>query len=280
MKLLLDSLGRALLYCLHPRVMLLSLLPLFVLITGVWVLAWLFWEPTTQWVLQTLDANPLAATLIQWLESWGLERLRAVVAPAVILFVFVPLMVIAALLAVAVFMVPAMVALVANRRFPDLEKKRGGGWLRSVLWSLGSTLLALMVTLVTMPLWLFPPLAVIIPPLIWGWLTYRVMSYDALALHATVEERRAVMLQHRYPLLGMGIVTGCLGAAPALLWATGAMWVAMAPIVVPVAIWLYTLTFAFAGLWFAHYTLAALQLWRTPASTLSSNTSLPPSEST
>ena len=32
----------------------------------------------------------------------------------------------------------------------------------------------------------------------------------------------------------------------------------MAPVLVPVAIWVYTLVFAFSALWFAHYLLAAL----------------------
>ena len=40
------------------------------------------------------------------------------------------------------------------------------------------------------------------------------------------------------------------------------MFVAMAPILVPVAIWLYALVFAFSSLWFAHYTLAALEQLR------------------
>ena len=33
-------------------------------------------------------------------------------------------------------------------------------------------------------------------------------------------------------------------------------------ILVPVAIWIYTLIFAFASLWFTHYCLAALQALR------------------
>jgi hypothetical protein len=37
------------------------------------------------------------------------------------------------------------------------------------------------------------------------------------------------------------------------------MFVAMAPILVPAAIWIYTLVFAFSSLWFAHYLLAALE---------------------
>jgi hypothetical protein len=36
----------------------------------------------------------------------------------------------------------------------------------------------------------------------------------------------------------------------------------MAPILVPVAIWIYTLVFAFSSLWFAHFCLAALEQLR------------------
>ena len=102
----------------------------------------------------------------------------------------------------------------------------------------------------------------ILPPLIWGWLTYRVMSYDALSDHASSEERRQIFKEHRGSLLGIGIISGYLGAAPSVIWASGAMFVALAPVLVPVAIWIYTLVFAFSSLWFSHYTLEALDQLR------------------
>ena len=37
---------------------------------------------------------------------------------------------------------------------------------------------------------------------------------------------------------------------------------ALAPVLVPMAIWIYTLVFAFASLWFAHYLLAVLERLR------------------
>ena len=100
------------------------------------------------------------------------------------------------------------------------------------------------------------------PPLIWGWLTYRVMSYDVLAEHASADERRELVRRHRSTLLGMGVLTGYLGAAPSLVWASGAIAIVFAPVLVPVAVWIYTLVFAFSALWFAHYALAALQAMR------------------
>ena len=56
----------------------------------------------------------------------------------------------------------------------------------------------------------------------------------------------------------IGIITGYLGAAPSLVWASGALFAAAFVILIPVAIWIYTLVFGFASLWFSHYCLAAL----------------------
>jgi hypothetical protein len=86
-----------------------------------------------------------------------------------------------------------------------------------------------------------------------------VFAYDALAEHASADERRRLLQVHRLPLLAMGVVVGYLGAAPSLLWASGAMFIALAPILVPMAVWIYALVFAFASLWFTHYLLEALQ---------------------
>ena len=70
-------------------------------------------------------------------------------------------------------------------------------------------------------------------------------------------ERR--LARHRAALFGIGVLTGYLGAAPSLLWASGVLFVAMAPVLLPAAIWIYTLVFAFSALWFGHYLLAALE---------------------
>jgi hypothetical protein len=88
------------------------------------------------------------------------------------------------------------------------------------------------------------------------------MAFDVLAEFASAEERHTLMARHRMSFLGMGVVTGLMGAAPSLVWASGALFAAAFVILVPVAIWIYTLVFAFSSLWFAHFALAALQALR------------------
>ena len=259
---LINSFWRAVAYCLYPRVIALSILPLVIMTVLSLGLGYFLWDNALAAVGASLDRYELINASVRWLESFGLSSLRLVLAPALLLFLAIPVIVIISLLFVAVFMTPAMVALVAERRFPHLERKKGGSLVASSLWSLGSTLLAAIALIVSMPLWLIPPLILILPPLIWGWLTYRVMSYDALADHASRLERQQILKENRASLLGIGVLSGYLGAAPSLIWASGAMFVAMAPVLVPVAIWLYTLVFAFSSLWFAHFSLTALEQLR------------------
>ncbi len=262
MNLLLDSFWRAAVYCLHPRVIALSILPLVIMAALSLGLGYFFWDDTLAAIRSNLESYEMVSRMVHWLESLGLSGLRLVLAPALLLALAIPVIVISSLLFVAVFMTPAMVSLVAERRFPALERKKGGSMLTSVLWSLGSTVVAAIALLISIPLWLIPPLILILPPLIWGWLTYRVMSYDALVDHASADERKQIFKDNKMSLLAIGVLSGYLGAAPSLIWASGAMFVAMAPILVPLAIWIYTLVFAFSSLWFSHFTLTALEQLR------------------
>jgi Etoposide-induced protein 2.4 (EI24) len=262
LRLLLDSFWRAAAYCLHPRVIALSVLPLVLMAGLAFGVGYFFWEPAVSGVREALESWQLVATFIGWLEGLGLSNLKSVLAPLIVVFVSTPVIVVLSLLMVAALMTPSMLSLVGERRFALMERKRGGSFLGSLFGALWATLVALIALLVSIPLWFVPPLVLILPPLIWGWLTYRVMTYDVLADHASRDERRELVKRHRGSLLGMGILTGYLGAAPSLVWASGALVIVFAPVLVPLAVWIYTLVFAFSALWFAHYALSALQALR------------------
>ncbi|MEO7390701.1 MAG: EI24 domain-containing protein [Ramlibacter sp.] len=262
MSLFLDSFWRAVAYCLHPRVIALSFLPLAILVALSLGVGYFYWDATVAWVGALLESSDLLKSVWGWFQGVGAGNIRKFLAPLLVILAVTPLLVLLSLLFVAALMTPAITALVAERRFPGLERKHGGSWAVSVLWSLGSTLLALLALVISLPLWLIPPLVLVLPPLIWGWLTYRVMSFDALGDHASSDERREVFRRHRPWLLGIGVLTGYLGAAPSVIWASGALFAAAFVILVPVAIWIYTLVFAFSSLWFAHYCLSALESLR------------------
>ena len=259
---LLDSFWRAAGYCLMPRIIALSLLPLLLISLVAAGGAYLYWAAAVAWMQALLEGSSWLQMLWGWLHGFGVDNLSMMLAPLLVLMLVTPLVVIVCVLAVAVLMAPAIVDLVAQRRFAQLRRERGGSFFTSVLWSLGSTLAELVALILSVPLWLIPPLVLVLPPLIWGWLTYRVMAFDALAEHASTPERQEIFKTHRLSLLAIGVLTGFLGAAPAIVWASGLVFAAAFFVLVPVAIWIYTLVFAFSSLWFTHFCLAALQRLR------------------
>lgn len=262
MNLFLDSFWRAALDCVRPRVIALSFLPLVLMIVLALGMGYLFWDAALDHVRSWMDSFAYMDTVWHWLDSVGAGKLKAVLVPLLVVFAVTPIIVVVSLLVVALMMTPALVGLVSDKRFAGLQMKHGAGFVSSLLWSLLSTLMATLALLVSVPLWLVPPLVFLLPPLIWGWLTYRVMAFDALAKHASKEESILLLKRHSGWLLLMGVVSGYLGASPSVVWALGAGFAPAFVILVPVAIWIYTLIFAFASLWFCHYCLAALQALR------------------
>ena len=273
-----DAFVRALGHALLPRVILMSLLPLLVMTVAALGLGWLYWDAA----VGAIQAALHSWTPIGWADArLGIDRpggLAAWLAPLLVVMLATPVIVLASLVLVSLLMTPALTRLVAERRFPALARARGASLAGALAWSAGSLLLTVLALLLTLPLWLIPPFVLVLPPLIWGWLTYRVMSFDALADHASAAERKEIFRQHRWPLLVIGIVSGYLGAAPALVWASGVVFAALFVVLVPLAIWIYTMVFAFSSLWFAHYCLQALASLRAahPGPTAARAPALPP----
>jgi hypothetical protein len=240
-----DSFWRAVAYCFHPKVIFLSLVPLILMMVIVMGLGALYWDAALQSVRVWMDASSTLDWAWLWLERVGLMSLKSVVPPLLLIVAVTPLVVVMSLLAVSFMMTPALVNMVADRRFVQLERKRGGSMLQGVAWTLLSVVLALGALVLTLPLWWLPPMAMVMPALIWGWLTYRVMTYDVLADHASRAERLELMRRYRFQLLVMGVITGLMGAAPSLVWASGALFVAAFVVLI-------------SALWFVHFLLDAL----------------------
>ncbi len=257
-----DACWRAVAYCLHPRVIFLSFMPLLLSLGTMALMAWFFWADAVTALSQLLVQWSWSSWVLEGLSAWSLPHAPQWVAGFILLLVMVPVVVVACLLLVAVCMTPALIKLVVDRRFRQLEVRYQTPWWSSLAWSMGASVLAVVALLVTLPLWLVPPFGLILPPLIWGWLTYRVMAFDALSAHATPEERKTLLKTYRMPLLTMGVICGFLGAAPTMIWALSALALVFAPFVVAFSLWVYTLVFAFASLWFAHFLLPALHALR------------------
>ncbi|MFC4931751.1 EI24 domain-containing protein [Massilia sp. GCM10023247] len=194
------------------------------------------------------------------LSTLGMGALKVVVVPIMAIILLLPLMIASALLFMGIFAMPAIERYVGRRDYPRLEQKEGGSFAGSVWMNVTSVLVFALLWLCTVPLYAIPPLAVLVQAALWGWVASRVMSYDALAAHASADERKAIMHRHRWPLLAIGMASGALGALPGIAWMGGAVLaVFLFPILAILSAWLYLVIFLFTGLWYQYYCLQALE---------------------
>ena len=257
------SFGMALVGTMHPRMLWLSFRP-FLIVSVLWgCLIWLTWTPA----LETLSIFLTTSVFTSWIQEglvWaGFENARAWIAPLFFVMLIIPLITISLLVFIAFSTVPSIVKIASKQsQFQDLECKKGGGFFGSLIYSLWSAFICLALVMLTLPVWWVPPLVAVLPPLLWGWLTMRLMSYDVLAKHASSEERDLLLQKYRWPLFCMGIASGMLGAVPTFFWATSALALVLFPIVSFIALWIYSLIFVFAALWFSYFLLDALKQLR------------------
>ena len=163
---------------------------------------------------------------------------------AIALLLIVPPMVQAtALLITATVAMPLMVEFVAQRDYPQLERRKGGSVAGSVWNALAATLVYLLLWLVTLPLWLFGIPAIVLPVLLNGWLNDRLFRYDALAEHASRDEYALLRSRAGSRFYLLGCVASLIQLVPLL------------NLIAPV----------YSGLCFIHFGCAALLRLRSAA---------------
>lgn len=264
MSLLINSFYRALLSQLHPRMLFLTLLP-FVVAVALWGAGlYVGLQPMIDQLYAWFSDYDLFHTAGDMLDSIGLNSLRAILVPLIAMWLLLPFMIVSAMVLVGSLAMPAIARYVGLRHYPQLVPRHGGSFLGGVWVSLSSFVAFIIAWVLTLPLNLVPLFALVVQPLLWGWLTYRVMTYDALSDYADRDERIHITHRYRWSLLMIGIATGSVGAAPGLLWLGGALSVIFFPLLAAAAIWMYLLIFVFSGLWFQHYCLEALAQLRAP----------------
>ena len=260
---LIRSLGLALVGTMHPKMLWLSFRP-FLIVSIFWgVVIWLIWSPALEMLRTFLTASIFTSWIQSGLEYVGFDEARAWIAPLFLVILLIPIIAISLLVFIAFSTVPAVVDSVAKQKaYEGIMRIKGGSFVGSFFYTLWSALICLALVMLTLPVWWIPPLFAILPPLLWGWLTMRLMAYDVLLDHATPDERNQLLEEHRWTLLGMGVVAGMIGAVPTFFWATSVLALVLFPFVSFVALWIYSLIFIFSALWFSHFLLYALKQLR------------------
>ena len=211
MNAVLDALARALRDLFSLRVLWVVVWPM-----GVALLLWLvlgvtFWSTFSGWIAQGLDTLGIQTWLTDLEPVWIAHAIQLFVH----LLLFVPLVMLTALVITALFGMPALVRLVAERDYPELKRQSGGG-LAGSLWNAAiAIVLFVALWLVTLPLWLIG-IGVIVPFVAAAYLNQRLFRYDALAEHASAAEMAELFKKERNGWWGLGLLTGLVQFVPLL----------------------------------------------------------------
>ncbi|MDX8400727.1 MAG: EI24 domain-containing protein [Gallionellaceae bacterium] len=212
MKDILRALLVALQTLIHPKMLALILWPMLVAIV-VWAgAAIFFWESWIGSLTSLVQATPL--------EQWMMQGFFAIVSHyfivIVLMMLLLPAVYVTALLITAIFAMPMMVSHVAKTSYPELQLKQGGSTVGSVVNAVIAILVYCTGWLLTMPLWLFSPLALLLPIILMAYLNQRLFRYDALAEHASKEEYEQLMQSMTVKLYLLGAVLSLLQFIPLL----------------------------------------------------------------
>ena len=190
------SFKRALVSQFHPKMLGAIVLPFVITLLGAVLLIWAFWTPLTEWLtVQTADWAVLN-TIDDWLLAIGFFSIKLYLIPLLAAGILLPMSGILGLIIAAVFIMPIVLGHLDKANYPGLRRQGHNATMLSAwnaLWVGGLFILG---WLITLPLWLFPPFAVMLPIFWWSFAITRMLRVDAIVEHATVQERRYLWSRH------------------------------------------------------------------------------------
>lgn len=206
--------GRAVVSQFRGPMLLALLLPFAVALTGAIVLVWLFWTPLTGWLQSTLFSSSLVTEFDSMLVAVGIASLKLWLIPVAATLILLPLSGILGLLVAAVFVMPLVLRHLNERDYPGLQKRGGNALLLGVWNAIWVTAVFVFGWFFTLPLWLLPPLAVLLPTFWWTFAFTRMLRLDALSDHASVEERRVLKARHNGGFWTLGLICALINLLP------------------------------------------------------------------
>ena len=151
----------------------------------------------------------------EWLQSLQHDWIASTIIGLIDVLVFIPLVVVTTLVITAIFVMPALIKLVADRFYPNLQRQYGGTIAGSIVNAVLASGVFILIWVVTLPLWA-TGLGMIVPFVAAAFMNQQLFRYDALSEHASPQEIKTICAENRYALWGLGLLTGLVQFVPFL----------------------------------------------------------------
>ena len=149
-----------------------------------------------------------------WLTAWGAEWLAGALATLCAWLLMLSASYLVAMLLTAIVVLPLLLNHLAATDYPDVARLGRDSVLAGAWNSIVAALLFLVGWVLTLPLWLVPGMALVLPLFWMAWLNRRTFAFDALAVHATDDEWRTLRWRHGGALLLLGGFMALLAYLP------------------------------------------------------------------
>ena len=167
-------------------------------------------------LLEHLIADLIEQPPLSWVVAWGAFWLAKLLAALGGWLLILSASYLVAMLLTAIVVLPLLLNHLAAIDYPDLARQGSDSVVASTWNSVAAALLFIVGWLVTLPLWLIPGLALLLPLFWMAWLNRRTFTFDALAAHATSDEWRELRRTQAMPLLLLGLAMALLAHVPFL----------------------------------------------------------------
>lgn len=198
-------------------------------------IGYFFWDNFSELTYQAFSEMGIG----EWLKNIESDWVAVSIQSLLHIVIFIPLIIMTTLVITTIFVMPALIKLVANRNYPELKREHGGSISGSIINAMLATGIFILMWIITLPLWTIGA-GIIIPFVAAAFMNQQLFRYDALSEHASKQEIKTVCASNRFSLWGLGLLTGFMQFVPVLNL--------LAPI--------------FTALAFIHFGLAHLKLLR------------------
>lgn len=153
---------------------------------------------------------------LSWLSGWGVAWLAHLLAAIGGWVVILAAAYLTAVVIAATVILPLLLRLLARSDYRDVAPLGRDSFIASTVNSLVAVVGYLGGWLVTLPLWLIPGAALVLPIMLLAWLNRRTFAFDALAAHATPAEWQEIKQRHAGSFYLLGLILALAAHVPFL----------------------------------------------------------------